>query len=379
MSPVAAEGVPLFWLTILVLAISWIIVVARLGVRHWKKNLGLDDWLMVAGLILYSVTAALVIVCCFYGAGQHSNKLETSVIQKGTKLFFIAEFFYASCTVPIKASICVTLLRIADSRRRFVWTIWGIIVLMVIASIIFIIAIANICHPITTLWGETTTGTCNLKLNSSASFFFSAVSIVTDWSLAILPAVLLWNIQMKPTVKYSVILMLALAAFASCATIVRLRFLTLYNDPLEFMYSTGAIGLWSILEEGIGLIAGSMPALRPLLNLRIFGGTYGSGGGGSNGYPSAHMKSGATGHDRTHPSSRLRDEDHVKMDTFSAPISTEAGLHQKKRSQGSLDDDGDSQKHILKQTQVTVVATHSGAASDDWARQQVLGWENNKY
>ncbi|KAK7426752.1 hypothetical protein QQZ08_006788 [Neonectria magnoliae] len=379
MSPVAAEGVPLFWLTILVLAISWIIVIARLAVRHWKKNLGLDDWLMVAGLVLYSVTAALVIVCCFYGAGQHSNKLERSDIQTGTKLFFIAEFFYAACTVPIKASICVTLLRIADSRRRFVWTIWAIIILMVIASIIFIIAIANICHPITTLWGETTTGSCNLKLNSSASFFFSAVSIVTDWSLAILPAVLLWNIQMKSTIKYSVILMLALAAFASCATIVRLRFLTLYNDPLEFMYSTGAIGLWSVLEEGIGLIAGSMPALRPLLNLPIFGGTYGSGGGSNNGYPSAHMRSGVSGHDRTHPSSRLRDEDHVKMDTFSAPTSTEAGLHQKKRSRGSLDDDSDSQKHILKQTQVTVVAAHSGTASDDWARQQVLGWENNKY
>lgn len=59
---------------------------------------------------------------------------------------------------------------------------------------------------------------------------------------------------------------------ASCATIIRLRYLTLYNNQAEFMYSTGSIGLWSIIEESIGIIAGSLPALRPLLSLSVFGG-----------------------------------------------------------------------------------------------------------
>jgi hypothetical protein len=128
------------------------------------------------------------------------------------QLFFIAEFFYASAAVTIKCSIAVTLIRIADTRRRFVWTIWGIMIATAISAIIFMIGIANICHPITTLWGETTTGSCDLKLNSDVSFFFSAVEIATDWSLAILPAALLWNIQMKSRVKLSVALILSLAA-----------------------------------------------------------------------------------------------------------------------------------------------------------------------
>lgn len=81
-----------------------------------------------------------------------------------------------------------------------------------IAAVIFIVAIANLCHPITTLWGETTTGSCSPTLNSRVSFFFSAVSIVTDFSLAILPAILLWRIQMKRRVKFSVAIMLGLAA-----------------------------------------------------------------------------------------------------------------------------------------------------------------------
>ncbi|KAK9419724.1 hypothetical protein SUNI508_07210 [Seiridium unicorne] len=364
------DGVVLLYVTIVMLTLSWITLVARLGVRRRINAFGSDDWLMFAGLILYSVTSSLVIVCCFYGAGQHSDALTTADIRQGTKatkLFFIAEFFYASCTVPIKCSISVCLLRIADARRRFVWTLYAIMGMAAIAAIIFIVAIANLCHPITTLWGETTTGTCDNSLNSNVSFFFSAVSIVTDWSLAILPGILLWRIQMKGRVKLSVAVMLGLAAFASCATIVRLGFLTLYNDPTEFMFSTGAIGLWSVIEEGIGIIAGSMPALRPLLNMACFGRTTVRG---SSNQPSA-------GNSRLTPNPIHRlgeyNADEVNMNTFHKPTLNESGLSRSK-PRGSSDDDGDSQKNILKETQWTVTAENTNAA-DDWARQRVLGWD----
>lgn len=60
------------------------------------------------------------------------------------------------------------------------------------------------------------------------------------------------------------------------------------------------------------------------------------------------------------------------MDTFKA--SAAAYNPQKSHSRGSVDDDGDSQKQILKHTQVSVVA--ESGADEDWRRQQVLGWEN---
>jgi hypothetical protein len=66
-------------------------------------------------------------------------------------------------------------------------------------------------HPINTLWGASN-GTCNLKLNSDVSLFFSAIEIITDWSLALLPAILLWKVQMKSSVKISVAVILALAS-----------------------------------------------------------------------------------------------------------------------------------------------------------------------
>jgi hypothetical protein len=115
----------------------------------------------------------------------------------------------------------------AASQRRYNWALWGIIGATWIAAIVFCSGIAAICKdpllhcqsitdnykgkPIETLWGAAN-GTCNLELNSNVSFFFSAIEILTDWSLALLPAVLLWNVQMKGTVKSSVAVILALAS-----------------------------------------------------------------------------------------------------------------------------------------------------------------------
>ncbi|RGP74454.1 integral membrane [Fusarium longipes] len=349
MAQVAGDGVPLLYVTITMLILSWIFASLRLWVRKWKRNLGLDDGLMFAGLILYTVTTSLVIRCCFYGSGQKRKDLEPNDIRMGTKLFFVAQFFYSACSVPIKSSICVTMLRICDSRRRFVWTLWGVIALTVVTAIIFILATANICHPIETLWGDAN-GKCNIKVNSSIGYYFSAVSIVTDWTLAILPAILLWNIQMKQRVKLPVIFMLSLGAFASCATVVRLGYLTLYNNPNEFVYSTGAIGLWSILEEGIGIIAGSMPALRPLLNLPFFGrSTYASGDGSNL----------ASGHIRPSQLSNKRSQNqrtNVELNDFQTNLTTRISHSRENQSL----DDSDSQKFILKSTKVVMTSEQCG-------------------
>ncbi|KAF8849496.1 hypothetical protein BDZ45DRAFT_809889 [Acephala macrosclerotiorum] len=348
------DGIALLYTSIVFLALSWLTFITRVVVRVWRKALGLDDFAMLIGLLLFTVTASLCIVCSFYGSGQLADVLPASTKMKGTKLFFIAEFFYASGAVAIKCSIAITLLRIANTRRAFVWAIWSIMIASFLSSVIFVIGVANICHPITTLWGETTTGSCNLKLNSDVSFFFSAIEIATDWALAILPAALLWNIQMKSRVKASVAVILGMAAFASCATIVRLRYLSLYSNPAEFMFSTGKIGLWSIIEEGIGIFAGSLPALRPLLSLRFLGGR-----------STDDSNSASAGNNFNKPrTGRYHGSADVKLDTF----------HQL----ADKDEDGDSQKHILKETHVTMTNEQSGPPAD-WERSQVLGWKKNNF
>ncbi|CAN9103692.1 unnamed protein product [Alternaria sp. RS040] len=254
----------------------------------------------------------------------------------------------------VKISVAVALLRIAANRQFFTWALRALIGATIVAALVFCIGIANICHPINTLWGESN-GTCNLQLNTNVSLFYSAIEIAADFSLSIMPAILLWNVQMKGAVKASVAVMLALASFASCATIVRLKYLTLYSDPGEFMYSTGKIGFWSLIEVGIGLIAGSLPPLRPLLSLRI------RVSAGSNTPAASSGRAYQSGTNGRQPTLRSRG---IAMDTF--------------QTLGDNDDadqsDGDSQKNIIKETKFTVTSTiaggHGNPGSMSWDRKE---------
>ena len=47
----AGDGVLLFYASILLLALSWLTFITRLGVRIWRKASGLDDLLMFIGLV----------------------------------------------------------------------------------------------------------------------------------------------------------------------------------------------------------------------------------------------------------------------------------------------------------------------------------------
>jgi len=117
------------------------------------------------------------------------------------------------------------------------------------------------------------------------------------------------------------------------------------------MFSTGKIGLWSVIEEGIGIFAGSLPALRPILALPFFNRNPTTTN--SNTASAAKFKQSRTGQQA------LRSD--VRMDTF--------------QQLADKDGDGDSQKYILKETQFTVMTNERSDTPGQWQKKQVLGWK----
>jgi hypothetical protein len=99
------------------------------------------------------------------------------------------------------------------------------------------------------------------------------------------------------------------------------------------LYGTGKIGFWSLTEEGIGIIAGSLPALRPLLSLRIR-------------VTTGSTSPAASGNAYLSHSKQQQPRSVIKMDTF--------------QTLGDDDvDDGDSnsQRKIIKETRYTVTSS----------------------
>ena len=54
---VAGDGVALLYAAIILLTLTWITVFMRVCVRIWRKVLGMDDFLMVVGLVCISQLA----------------------------------------------------------------------------------------------------------------------------------------------------------------------------------------------------------------------------------------------------------------------------------------------------------------------------------
>ncbi|GKT64094.1 integral membrane protein [Colletotrichum tofieldiae] len=91
------------------------------------------------------------------------------------------------------------------------------------------------------------------------SYISSAVNVITDISVATIPIFLLRHIQMRPQLKLYIQLIFGLGLMAGVASIVRLGFTDAYMDTTDFLRK---VVLCTVLECGLGIIAGSLPILR---------------------------------------------------------------------------------------------------------------------
>jgi len=69
------------------------------------------------------------------------------------------------------------------------------------------------CSPISYLWTkyDDITGSClSNPILSSVTYAHAAMSAITDWAFGILPIFFVWNMQMNPRTKISIILILSL-------------------------------------------------------------------------------------------------------------------------------------------------------------------------
>ena len=75
-----------------------------------------------------------------------------------------------------------------------------LIAVSTVTTIVAIVAVLIRCKPVSASWDQK--GTCiDQNIIIVLTYVVSAVNIVTDWTVAILPAFILWNLQMRATLK----------------------------------------------------------------------------------------------------------------------------------------------------------------------------------
>lgn len=116
--------------------------------------------------------------------------------------------------MSIKAAIGLMLLRLSVSRTHRIIVYLNLAVTQLYSFVFFFIFLFQ-CYPSAYFWTRFTggQGSCMDPYIVVATFYgYSVIACITDWVFAILPAFLVWSLQLSRREKASVIAVLATGA-----------------------------------------------------------------------------------------------------------------------------------------------------------------------
>ncbi|KAG0153542.1 hypothetical protein PDIDSM_2196 [Penicillium digitatum] len=226
-------------------------------------------------MLLNILFAVCGITGALYGIGQRSNDL----VKRGTMetaMFWwgLGQASYVWTCALARISIAVALLRLAVSNVHKL-VLWATIGVTCAVGLVFWLMLILQCQPVEFFWQQVrllsnphakVSGTCiNLDHISTIAFVYSVTSTLGDLALCLLPIALVWNLQTNIRTKWALAAILGMGCIASAAVMIRIPFLHSYKG-VDFLDATANISIWSNVEAGLGITAGSLVSLRPLFH-----------------------------------------------------------------------------------------------------------------
>ncbi|KAJ5972513.1 uncharacterized protein N7479_002431 [Penicillium vulpinum] len=252
------------------LPIATITVMLRIYVRGWVvKAFGWDDGTMVIALLFYGMFCGTMIGGSIYGTGYMLEHLAVDDRIIAMRYWWLCEIAYCFASVGCKISVCIFLMRITI-RPLHIWLLYIVMALTVIAGLVFMFLMLLQCSPLEYFWTRLAQdpkiiGKCiDMTIIVNMTYVYSAFAALCDFTVGLLPIFLVRNLHMRRQTKIAVMGILSMACIASSAVIVRIPFVESFQNP-DFLYATYQIAIWSNVEAGLGITAGSLATLRPLL------------------------------------------------------------------------------------------------------------------
>ncbi|CBX94624.1 hypothetical protein IAQ61_009310 [Plenodomus lingam] len=278
-------GVNIAFVTTAFLACLLRVFVRIRMVRAW----GLDDWLMVTAMMIYTGYITSSNIGVQYGTGRHHRDLPEHNVKVAKHCWYFCYLFYSISMICSKLSIGCLLLRISV-RKLHTYIIYAAMIVSIVAGGTFFFVCLFQCDPVSYMWDKRQQGTCiNNTVITALGYVYSIFSIISDFTFAIIPGFLVWHLQLKRRTKIALIPLITMGCIASAAVIARLPFIKHFNSP-DFLWSTTDIAIWSSVEQGLAITAGSLATLRPLFFLAMH--RLGLTTGAPSRHPSAYALSG---------------------------------------------------------------------------------------
>ncbi|KAF2877697.1 hypothetical protein BDV95DRAFT_602061 [Massariosphaeria phaeospora] len=349
------EGPPVTLLVVqsIVIALTTITTILRVFIRVKTRAFGLDDYLMVFAYVVSIAVGVFTLIFINYGSGVLASNTTKYDVAQSKKWNLFAGIGYAVATAFIKLSICVMLIRITPrTKRSILYTIYGVMLLACCGALARTITFTTRCKPMSAAW-DLSLGTCSSAvILTNVSYFFAAVCILTDLICATIPIFIIWDVQLSVRNKTYIGMIMALGILASVATCIRIKYLVGYASQTKYLFGLSYIATWSEVEICLGIIAGSLPVMRPLLRYLHPGSTQGGqrtqqeiyrlkGSGGWKRSTSRHVPGNTNGRSDGAGAERMGNSFYV-------------GTSSKEEVEAGDTEDASSQRHILTEARLEV-------------------------
>ncbi|KAL2027461.1 hypothetical protein VTO58DRAFT_111552 [Aureobasidium pullulans] len=203
------------------------------------------------------------------GMGKDMWYVSFDHITQILEIFYFTELLYFAAIGLTKISILLFYLRIfPDWKLRRM--IYGIIGACIAYMVVFIVATALQCIPVSMAWQKWDGEHQGKCLNLNAEGWASAIiNIILDLIVIILPMRQLKDLAMSWRRKLGVMIMFLGGGFVTIVSILRLKFLIQFAHTDNVTWDYLPVGYWSAVETHVGIIVACAPAIRSLTgNLR---------------------------------------------------------------------------------------------------------------
>ncbi|KAI1208438.1 uncharacterized protein F4807DRAFT_431339 [Annulohypoxylon truncatum] len=243
-------------------SLSIVVFAARAWTRFFiVRSIGLDDLLMFISLLASLAAAGLITASVHYGMGSET---EGSIL--ASKYSFLSGIPVLIAQAIGRISFAFTLLSILGITMVRRWFLFAIIGLQVVFLVVDLALSYGLCSPVSVFWNSTLpeAQVCLAKYHTVVvdgwNYFQTAWDVLTDFSLALFPALIFKSMNMQMRLKIGMIILMGLGVLTGiCAIVKSVEFASLFSNTKNSNYAQATIFIWTVVQQYIVIIASSVP------------------------------------------------------------------------------------------------------------------------
>ncbi|ODA78089.1 hypothetical protein RJ55_06692 [Drechmeria coniospora] len=231
---------------------------------HFAAGLAADDWLMVLATVFFVIYCVASNLATYYGTAlPMAADVDADAVDKSMLYSWFCCLLYVLSMLLTKLSLACFLLRLAPNGAHAL-LIHGASLLTVLTNAVYFFVSDFKCRPVSYYWKRDQAGSClGRAAIMGMTYFYSATSVAVDVVFAVLPALIVGNLNLDGRAKVGIMVLIAITCLANSAVLVRFAYLSALTDA-DLLWSANDIGVCTSIEMSLAIGAASLATLGPL-------------------------------------------------------------------------------------------------------------------